>query len=144
MDSILAQTYHNIEVLLINDGSTDTSGAMCQEYVEAYSRIRYFEKENGGLSDAHNVDIEKAAGDYIIFVDSDDWIPENHVEFLYQKLQEQDADIAIGNLMGFRQEDYNFLIYFSEEDYFEKVYTREEIQEEFTIKYNIALCMTTP
>lgn len=72
LDSIIEQTFHNLEILLVNDGSTDGSGKICQEYLKKDSRIRYFEKENGGLSDARNYGIERAQGEYITFIDSDD------------------------------------------------------------------------
>lgn len=74
LDSILAQTYQDYEVLLINDGSTDGSEAICAKYANRYSKVKFYTKENGGLSDARNYGIDRAVGDYIIFVDSDDYI----------------------------------------------------------------------
>lgn len=74
IDSILAQTYHNWELLLIDDGSPDNSGHICEEYAQKEERIRVFHKENGGVSSARNFGLDNAEGDYIMFVDSDDWI----------------------------------------------------------------------
>lgn len=94
LDSILRQTYDNLEIILVDDGSTDSSGRICDNYKEKDSRIFVIHKENGGLSDARNAGIEAATGDYIAFVDSDDWIDDDMYEVLYQILQENDADIA--------------------------------------------------
>ena len=68
LDSVLGQTFKNFEVLLVNDGSSDSSGDICREYVEKDSRFHYFEKENGGLSDARNYGIERAQGEYLILL----------------------------------------------------------------------------
>ncbi len=82
LDSVLGQTLRNIEVLLVDDGSTDESGAMCDRCAERDSRVRVFHKENGGLSDARNYGIERAKGDYLLFVDSDDYITPDAAEYL--------------------------------------------------------------
>ena len=74
VDSLLAQTMTDFEVLLINDGSPDRSGAICDEYAAKDSRIRVFHKENGGVSSARNLGILESQGKYITFVDSDDWL----------------------------------------------------------------------
>ena len=74
VQSILAQTYSNFELLLINDGSTDSSGVICDRYAEQDSRVRVFHKENGGVSSARNLGLDNAKGEWITFVDSDDWI----------------------------------------------------------------------
>lgn len=74
IDSILAQNGTDYEIILVDDGSADDSGMLCDSYAEKYDHIRAFHKTNGGLSEARNYGIEKAAGDYLIFIDSDDWI----------------------------------------------------------------------
>lgn len=74
VDSILAQTFTDFELLLIDDGSIDSSGAICDEYAQADSRVRVFHKENGGVSSARNLGLDNAQGEWITFVDSDDWV----------------------------------------------------------------------
>ena len=80
IDSILAQTITDFELLLIDDGSTDKSGRICDEYVKKDGRIKVFHKENGGVSSARNVGLDYAHGEWITFVDSDDWVNENFLE----------------------------------------------------------------
>lgn len=76
MDSVLAQNYENIEVILIDDGSSDKSGELCNQYAQQHEKIRVIHKENGGLSSARNIGIKMATGDYLLFLDSDDYIEE--------------------------------------------------------------------
>lgn len=95
MASILNQTYTNIEIILVDDGSTDNSGIMCDKYSKIDDRIKVVHKENGGLSDARNKGILHTNGNYIIFIDSDDVISTNFVEYLYTLLKENSGDIAI-------------------------------------------------
>ena len=83
LDSILAQHYKNFEVLLIDDGSTDASGAVCDSYARNDSRIHVIHTTNGGVSNARNIGLDRAKGDYISFVDSDDWVEPNFLEELY-------------------------------------------------------------
>lgn len=80
IDSILAQTFTDFELLLIDDGSPDKSGEICDEYAEKDFRIRVFHKKNGGVSSARNLGLEKAKGEWISFVDADDWVSENYLE----------------------------------------------------------------
>ena len=76
VDSILAQTFQDFEVLLIDDGSPDRSGEICDEYARKDKRVRVFHKENGGVSSARNMGLDNARGEYVCFVDSDDWLDE--------------------------------------------------------------------
>jgi glycosyltransferase involved in cell wall biosynthesis len=94
IDSILAQTFKDLELLLIDDGSPDNCGAICEEYALMDSRIRVVHKENGGLSDARNKGLEIAKGDYVGFVDSDDWIEEDMYELLYNMCVSNNCEIA--------------------------------------------------
>ena len=87
VESILGQTYRFLEIILVDDGSTDRSGPLCDRYEEADSRVKTVHKSNGGLSDARNVGIEIATGRYLTFVDSDDWIRDDYVEMLVKALQ---------------------------------------------------------
>ena len=95
MDSVLGQTYQNIEVLLVDDGSKDSSGAICDQYAKRDERVRVWHTKNQGPSAARNLGIERAQGEYLLFVDSDDMISADHIQFLYEKLQMSNADLAI-------------------------------------------------
>ena len=93
VESILIQTYTNLEVILVDDGSTDNCGKICDDYRNIDSRIIVIHKQNGGLSDARNTGIEIATGNYLCFIDSDDWIEPDMIEFLYNNLVNYDADL---------------------------------------------------
>lgn len=97
VDSIINQTYKNIEIILVDDGSTDNSGTICDEYEKKDNRIKVIHKKNGGLSDARNVGIDKAKGDYLVFVDSDDWVSDKMIEYLYNNACKYKADIVQGD-----------------------------------------------
>ena len=116
LDSIINQNYTNFEVLLINDGSTDSSGTICQEYVERDSRFRYFEKDNGGVASARNLGLERSEGTYITFIDSDDWVEFNYLEVLYTALKENDTDVAISTYKRFAQDGVFYLRSYSKEN----------------------------
>lgn len=92
MDSVLNQTYKNIEIILVNDGSPDNCPALCDEYAKIDGRVRVIHKENGGLSSARNVALDSVKGDYIFFVDSDDWLALDTLEVLNEYL-EKDYDM---------------------------------------------------
>ena len=97
VESICAQTYQKLEIILVDDGSTDNSGKICDELATKDCRIKVLHKENGGLSSARNEGIKIATGEYIAFVDGDDWIDERMYEDMLLALQKYDADIAICN-----------------------------------------------
>lgn len=94
MESVLNQTYQNLEIILVDDGSTDGTGKICDLYSQADERIRVIHKRNGGLSSARNAGLEVAAGTYIGFVDSDDWIEHDFYSYLYDLIVRYQADIA--------------------------------------------------
>ena len=94
VDSILAQSFSDFEILLIEDGSPDGSGALCDAYAARDSRVRVFHKENGGVSSARNLGLEEAKGDFIAFADSDDWLEPDCLETLYALVTEHGADAA--------------------------------------------------
>ena len=131
LDSILEQTYRNWELILVNDGATDSSGQICQEYAEKDARIRYFEKENGGLSDARNYGIEQAQGEYLTFVDSDDFLDASHLSVLYNALVNNDADISIANYANYQTSTATFYLHTFGE-YYEKIYTSEELIDDLS------------
>lgn len=95
INSILNQTYKNLDIILVDDGSTDDCGKICDNYKLIDSRITVFHKENGGLSDARNYGIERAIGKYITFVDSDDYIENDYVEYLYNLLVTNKCEISL-------------------------------------------------
>ena len=95
VESIVNQTYKNLEIILVDDGSPDNCPAMCDEWAEKDERIRVIHKENGGVSSARNAALEVATGDYIGFVDSDDWIELDMYEYLVSLILDNDAQIAI-------------------------------------------------
>ena len=126
LDSIEHQTYSNIEVLLINDGSPDSSGEICQEYVARDSRFRYFEKGNGGLSDARNYGVARAKGKFLTFIDSDDWVEATYIEDMYQAALKNDSEIVISNYAQFDVKENHYLIHVWD-DYYEETYEGEEL-----------------
>lgn len=95
IDSIINQTLSNIEIILVNDGSTDNCGRIIDEYANRDSRIVIIHKENGGQSSARNKGLDIAKGKYIGFVDSDDWIDHNMYENLYREIEESNSDICV-------------------------------------------------
>lgn len=105
VDSILAQTFTDFELILVDDGSKDQSGQICDEYAEMDERVKVIHKENGGLSDARNKGMDQAVGNYFMFVDSDDYIDSTMLECLYMKITKENADIAVCNFLYFFEND---------------------------------------
>lgn len=116
LDSIQNQTYQNFECLLINDGSPDNSADICREYLAKDARFRYFEKENGGSSSARNFGIERSEGEYVTFVDSDDWLEHDALQLLYDALKKENADISIGRYNCYDESRCQYLFYDSNPD----------------------------
>lgn len=100
VDSILAQTYTDFELLLIDDGSTDGSGAICDEYAAFDSRVCVFHKPNGGVSSARNLGLDHARGEWIAFVDSDDWIEPEYLACLFSNINGADLSICDFRIKG--------------------------------------------
>lgn len=96
IDSILSQTFTDFELLLIDDGSMDASGAICDEYAKKDTRVRTFHKENGGVSSARNLGLDEAKGEWITFADSDDWVGADWLEIYEPYLEKNDTLIAQG------------------------------------------------
>lgn len=101
--SVVEQTYTNIEIILVDDGSTDSSGTLCDEFALSDSRICVFHKKNGGLSDARNYGIRRSHGSLISFIDSDDYVSPDYIMHLYQALVRGKTDIAATSICIFRE-----------------------------------------
>ena len=101
VESIVEQTYKNLEIILVDDGSPDNCPSMCDDWAARDSRIKVIHKENGGVSSARNSALDAAAGDYICFVDSDDSIDPSYYEKLHQAAVQSGAEIAIGDILYF-------------------------------------------
>lgn len=95
VDSILGQSFEDIQVILVDDGSPDICGSICDQYAEQDRRVEVIHKENGGLSDARNAGMIRAKGEYVLFVDSDDYIEQDMIEYLYSNIRSADADMAV-------------------------------------------------
>lgn len=108
LDSILNQSYKNLEIILVDDGSPDRCGEVCKEYAKKDSRIRVIHKENGGLSDARNFGMKYITGEYTLFLDSDDYIEKNCIETLLKVAQENKSDIIQS---GFYYDYDTYLLY---------------------------------
>ena len=102
LDSIICQTYKELEIILVDDGSPDKCGEICEDYAKKDSRITVYHKENGGLSDARNYGIDRASGEYITFVDSDDVVKPNFAGKLMGLIREHNADVASSPFVNFR------------------------------------------
>jgi glycosyltransferase involved in cell wall biosynthesis len=100
VESIQTQTYKNLEIILVDDGSKDASGKICDDLSKWDDRIKVWHTENRGPSAARNMGIDRAEGKYLLFVDSDDMIAVDHIEFLYRQLQEEQADVSICNYVA--------------------------------------------
>lgn len=114
LSSILCQHYSDIEVLLIDDGSTDGSGQLCDNYSAEDKRIRAIHKKNGGVSSARNIGLEKATGEWVMFLDSDDLLTEDAIENLMRDVND-DIDMSYGGLRKFNEENCNIETVTSEE-----------------------------
>lgn len=124
VNSILHQTFQDFEVVLVDDGSTDSSGEMCDEYAKKCNKIRVFHKENGGPSDARNRGLEEAVGEYFVFVDSDDYIDKRYLEVLYRIAKAHGADLVICDAVNVWKGKHS---YTEQEDWREAICSTEAI-----------------
>lgn len=131
LDSIISQTYNNLEIILIDDGSPDNCGAICDEYAETDSRIIVIHKENAGVGAARNDGLEMVTGDWITFVDSDDWIESDYCENLIQYVSKNQADmIFLGGIVFEKGENESEIGRNVQSDF---VYTKENNPEKWEI-----------
>lgn len=148
LDSLVKQTYKNIEIILIDDGSTDYSGEICDKYAFKDDRIKLYHTSNSGPSAARNFGLSKASGDYIMFVDSDDWIDFNTIARCYDLIKLYAGDMVIFNLGEFYQNKVRVARLLHSEY---KVFSGEEIGDlkrflivPETITSELSVCLTGP
>lgn len=122
IDSVISQTYKNLEIILVDDGSPDGCGKICDEVAKKDRRIIVIHKKNGGLSDARNAGLRKAKGDYFIFIDADDYIDTKMIQILFENLKKSNADISV----------CNYDIFDENENYIFKDFELEEEKGEFS------------
>lgn len=134
VSSLLRQTLPIDEIILVDDGSTDRSGSICDSLSREHPSIRVIHKENGGLSSARNIGIAACRGEYIVFVDSDDWVSSQYTEILYSLIQEYDADIA--KCQSVRARDVNTKVGLPEGRHVHLYTGREYTQFFFRVKSN--------
>lgn len=125
--SVLHQTYKNLEVFLVDDGSPDNCGAMCDQYASADPRVKVIHKPNGGLSDARNVALDVMTGEYVAFVDSDDTIAPDYIEVLYRLIEKHKAQMSVVDF-AFDYEGVPLSI--EDRKYEEKCYSAKDATEE--------------
>lgn len=113
LNSVINQTYQNLEIIIINDGSTDSSQEIIDRFVKMDSRIKVYKQINKGLSEARNLGIFESRGEYIFFTDSDDWLEIDAIDYLIKKLKKYNADIAVGGINrtnSKKEKKYNVVI----------------------------------
>ncbi len=109
LDSLVNQTMKDYEVILVNDGSTDSSQSIIDEYKQKYSCIKAFKKENGGMSSARNLGLQYATGEYIAFVDSDDYVEVFFLEKMYEKAKSDNSDVVICDYYALNEEEKRYI-----------------------------------
>ena len=128
LKSVINQTYNNLQIILVDDGSPDNCPKICDEYKNKDSRIEVIHKKNGGLSDARNAGLEKAKGRYICFIDSDDFINCKYIEKLYDLITKNNADMAVSNFKRVQDFKEEYLEK-KEENATEEIYTGKQMIE---------------
>ncbi len=126
LNSIVNQSYQNLEIILVDDGSPDKSSILCDIYAQKDDRIIVIHKSNGGLSSARNAGLEICNGEFVAFIDSDDYVHKDFIKLLYQDLINHDSDIASCGIVKYNDKEYPTA---PREDIYTQVYTREELHE---------------
>lgn len=125
--SILMQTFKNYEVIIVNDGSNDLTPEIANVFQHCDKRFKLISQKNGGLSNARNVGVKQANGEFITFIDSDDWIDENYIETLYNAIKKNNCDIATASIIRKRQKSQKYRVHYKKE----KVYN--SLQEKLDV-----------
>lgn len=125
LNSLVNQTLKDIEIILVNDGSTDNSRKIIESFTD--SRIKILDKKNGGQSSARNIGLDVAQGEYIGFVDSDDWVDEDYFEKLYNTAKKYDADIAMADFIRKGPQKHTIRLNIAEEKVYEKIENKIKI-----------------
>lgn len=134
VDSIIGQTYTNLEIILIDDGSPDNCPAICDKYARRDNRIKVIHQKNGGLAHARNVGIDNAQGTYITFIDSDDFVVANYIELLYEGLNKFNAEMSIASLCIYK-DDVKFETTAKSNGFFE-ISKEKSIEQYTSVKTN--------
>ncbi len=144
VESILNQSYPNLELLLIDDGSTDGSGEICRQFVERDRRVRYHYQENGGVSSARNLGIDLARGEYVCFVDSDDWMEQDALKLLSEAAEQYKADCVIPRMKGvYYSANGEYLKDVFHKDAFTQVIHSDELPKEFERLFRSWSCFSS-
>lgn len=133
VQSLIHQTYENIEIILVDDGSPDRCPELCDQYAQEDSRIKVIHKENGGLSDARNAGLNLATGDYVLYIDSDDYIDLDSCERLLRATKEEMVDIVVGNAIMEKPDGYEFKLHSATPE--GTIYTSKEFIEKAVKAY---------
>lgn len=144
--SVQSQIYDNIEIIIVNDGSTDRTAEIIERLKEKDFRIRTLHKrKNEGIGAARNSALELVTGQYVLFLDSDDWVDPNHISDLYDLLVRTDSDVSIANFTRYIESENRYEIHITDDDYYERIFTP---QEWFTYQYGkphyLSVCFTVP
>lgn len=127
VDSLLNQTYPHIEIVLVNDGSVDSSGNMCDSYSRTYPRIQTVHQENGGAAVARRNGVFHARGEYIAFVDADDWVEKDYLEQLVAGVEDTHADVAIGAIRNYNGVSYADSVSYFKPGFYDHATLQQEI-----------------
>lgn len=146
VQSVCAQSYKDLEILLINDGSTDSSGRIIEELKLEDTRIKVLHQpQNIGIGRVRNTGLEIARGEYLVFIDADDWMDPNHIEDLVELLERTDSDIAIANFTRYYASENRYEIHINDQDYYEMVLSPQEwFRYQYGQPHNLSLCFTVP
>lgn len=144
IDSIVNQTYKNLEIILVDDGSTDHSGKICDEYAKLDQRVKVIHKENGGNGDSRNTGYKAATGAWLVMVDNDDLLHEQQIEILLHIALEKDADVVVGNYKAISDDELPEHRFIADDVYQKiKVLSEKDLNDDEFIRKR-SMILTTP